>query len=282
MKLRYLLLFLLSWVILLLFIENTAVLITQYWYFFIIGLTGAIVANSTGAGGGIIFIPFFATLGITATESLATSIVIQSFGMSAGAIGWLSSIKDSEHFSHNSLDLLKTILIFTAPTAIAGVLIAQYVIANPPFQMVDIFRAFSAFFGATLLFITLLKKSQTHTKYHLNAVDKYMLIVASFIGGLVTSWISIGIGEIIAILLIMRHIPIMLAVSVGVCLSALSVLAATPFHITQSNPVWEIILFAAPAAVIGGTFARFLSFRLGPVRLKIFFASWILATAISM
>ena len=108
------------------------------------------------------------------------------------------------------------------------------------------------------------------------------IAVASFIGGLITAWISIGIGEIIAIYLIIRHIPIMMAVSTGGCLSSISVLAAAPYHIAQSNPVWEIVLFAAPAAIIGGTIARFLSFRLGPVRLKIFFATWVLATGLSM
>ena len=282
MKIPYLILFLLIWIIFLLVIPNSLGLIKQYWYFFFIGIGGAVVANSTGAGGGIIFVPFFSTLGITATETLATSILIQAFGMTAGAIGWLISIKDSKHFSHDSFELQKKLLVIAGPAAIIGVFCAQYIIISPPFQMLDIFRVFSVVFGGTLLFITLLKKTQAHTRHHLKTIDQYLLIAASFVGGLVTAWISIGIGEIIAILLIMRHFPIMIAVSTGVCLSSLSVLTAAPFHIMSSNPIWEIVLFAAPAAIIAGFFARFLSFRLGPVRLKIFFATWILATGLSM
>ena len=246
------------------------------------GLGGAIVANSTGAGGGIIFIPFFSALGITETETLATSIIIQSFGMTAGAIGWLTSIKNSKHFSRDSFKLQKKLLIIAAPATVSGTLCAQYIITSPPFNMVDIFRVFSIVFGAALLLITLAKHAQTHTRHHLNLSDHYLLIFTSFIGGLMTAWISIGIGEIVAIVLIIRHFPIMIAVSTGVCLSSLSVLAAAPYHVALSHPVWEIILFAAPAAIIGGTIARFLSFRLGPVRLKIFFATWILATGLSM
>lgn len=282
MKTPYLILFLLIWIILLLVIPNSLDLVKQYWHFFFIGITGAVVANSTGAGGGIIFVPFFSALGINGTETLATSILIQSFGMTAGAIGWLISLKDGKHFLHDSFELQKKLLIIAAPAAIIGVLCAQYIIISPPFQMLDIFRVFSIVFGGILLFITLLKKAQVHTRHQLNSTDQYLLIAGSFIGGLITAWISIGIGEIIAILLIMRHFPIMIAVSTGVCLSSLSVLIAAPFHILSANPVWEIVLFAAPAAVIGGSFARFLSFRLGPVRLKIFFATWVLATGLSM
>lgn len=282
MKLRYLILLLLIWIIVLTANPNSLELVKHYWHFFFVGIIGAIVANSTGAGGGIIFIPFFSALGITTTETLATSILIQSFGMTAGSIGWLISIKAGKHFSRDSLELQKKILIITALPAIIGVLCAQYIVVSPPYNMIDTFRIFSVVFGAALLLITLLKKAQSHTRHHLNFTDQYLLITASFIGGLITAWISIGIGELIAIILILRHIPIMIAVSTAVCLSAITVIAAAPYHVALSNPIWEIVLFAAPAAVIGGTVARFLSFRLGPIRLKIFFATWILATGLSM
>ena len=283
MKLQYLVSFLLIWIIIIFLIPNGEGLLRQYWYFFFIGLIGAVVANSTGAGGGIIFVPFFTTLGLTETETLATSIIIQSFGMTAGAVGWLISIKNcTHHFTSDSYKLQKELLFIAGPASVIGVLCAQYLITSPPFHMIDLFQAFSIIFGSALLFITLIKRAQIHTRHSLNTIDHYLIIVTSFIGGLMTAWISIGIGEIVAILLIIRHFPIMIAVSTGVCLSSLSVLAAAPYHIELSNPVWGIILFAAPAAVIGGSIARFLSFRLGPVRLKIFFATWILATGISM
>ena len=282
MKIQYLVGFLLIWIITILLIPNGEELLVQYWYFFFIGLIGAVVANSTGAGGGIIFVPFFSTLGLSDTETLATSIIIQSFGMTAGAIGWLISIKHGIHFPRDSFALQKKLLIIASPAAIAGVMTAQYVITSLPFNMTDIFRTFSVLFGAALLFITLIKHAQIHTRHHLNFTDYYLLIVVAFIGGLMTAWISIGIGEMIAILLIIRHFPIMIAISTGVCLSSLSVLAAAPYHIALSTAAWEIILFAAPAAIIGGSVARFLSFRLGPVRLKIFFATWVLATGLSM
>ncbi|MEI8600615.1 hypothetical protein P4S55_05730 [Shewanella sp. PP-Sp27a-2] len=57
---------------------------------FFLGITGAIFANSTGAGGGggVIFIPVFSSLSFSESQSVATSFMIQCFGMTAGAISW--------------------------------------------------------------------------------------------------------------------------------------------------------------------------------------------------
>ncbi|MBX2849776.1 MAG: TSUP family transporter, partial [Acidiferrobacterales bacterium] len=60
----------------------------SYWYFFILALFGAIVANATGAGGGVVFVPAFSILGIADQSIIATSFAIQCFGMTAGMIAW--------------------------------------------------------------------------------------------------------------------------------------------------------------------------------------------------
>jgi len=87
---RLLLLVVITWLILIVINENRLQLIVDYSYFLLVGLFGAIVANSTGAGGGIVFIPFFTSLGIEGSQALGTSILIQCFGMTAGAVSWLT------------------------------------------------------------------------------------------------------------------------------------------------------------------------------------------------
>ena len=72
--------------------------ISSLIHYFFIGIFAAVVANSTGAGGGIVFIPAFMKLGMSATESLATSIAIQCFGMTSGALAWIS-FKNKGHSS---------------------------------------------------------------------------------------------------------------------------------------------------------------------------------------
>jgi len=54
----------------------------------LLGVVGAVFANLSGAGGGVVFIPVFSELGLTESQSVATSFAIQSFGMTAGAITW--------------------------------------------------------------------------------------------------------------------------------------------------------------------------------------------------
>ncbi len=62
------------------------------WVMPIVGILGAIIANASGTGGGVVFIPVFsllsadASLGLTSTGILAASFLIQSFGMSMGSL----------------------------------------------------------------------------------------------------------------------------------------------------------------------------------------------------
>ena len=57
--------------------------------FFLMGIVGATIASSTGAGGGIVFLPIFISQGFSPLESLSTSLAIQCFGMSSGALAWV-------------------------------------------------------------------------------------------------------------------------------------------------------------------------------------------------
>jgi len=128
-----------------------------------------------------------------------------------------------------------------------------------------------------------IRDRRTHTLYYLRRQDIPFIILVGFAGGLITSWISVGVGEWLAILLFFLGYPIMIVVCVAVCVSAVVVLSAIPYHIWLEDTIsWQILLLAAPAAIFGGFIARFVSERLGPVRLKIFFSVWILATGIAM
>jgi len=272
------------WLIVFLLSANKFQLVTDYGYFFLLGIIGAIVANSTGAGGGIIFIPFFTALGLAGSETLGTSILIQCFGMTAGSISWLTTSHIVKANSHHLNKLIYQLLIICGSASIFGVLVGQYFfIPEDSSLMVGIFKAFSIVFGMILLGIIFFSHKQKHTQFDLLTVDIFLLVITSFVGGLITAWISVGIGEVIAIVLILRRYPTMVAISMGVVMTAVSVLAAAYHHIAVIDSVnWSIILFAVPGAIIGGTFAYLLSERLGPMRLKAFFAIWIILTGFLM
>ena len=62
--------------------------VPDYALFSLLGVLGAIFANSTGAGGGVIFIPAFNELNFTEMQAIGTSFAIQCFGMTAGGLTW--------------------------------------------------------------------------------------------------------------------------------------------------------------------------------------------------
>ena len=272
------------WIILFSLSADKLNLLSDYGYFFLLGVVGAIVANSTGAGGGIIFIPFFTSIGITGNEPLGTSILIQCFGMTAGAVSWLTTSLIVKANSHHLNQLIVQLLIICGSTSIIGVLSGQYIFVHADASlMVDLFKAFSIAFGFILLVIIFNSHKLKHTQFDLLPADIALLVITSFLGGLITAWISIGIGEIVAIVLILRRYPTMIAIATGVTVSAISVLTAAYHHIVIIDSVnWSIIQFAVPGAILGGTFAYLLSEKLGPTRLKIFFSVWVILTGVLM
>jgi len=230
-----------------------------------------------------VFIPFFDSLGLPSDHAVGTSMLIQCFGMTMGSLAWLTSMHRTRHELDSRMPLMRNLLLVSAPATIAGVLIGQYLVPVPPFPMRTIFQIFSVLFGLVLLFITFLKLDLRPAHSHLLPVHRLLLVIVCLAGGVVTAWISVGVGEWVAVLLLFSRFPIMIAVALGVCMSSVAVLTGAWYHMTVIHSVrWEIVLFAAPAAMIGGVIARALAVRLGPRRLKVFLASWILASGIMM
>ena len=159
-------------IILFLFIENPIQLISEYGQFFFLGLAGAIVANSTGAGGGIVFIPAFTSMGVIGVSALGTSLAIQCFGMTAGSLSWLYSMYSQRLDGKGALQLIYQLLVLSGISAVLGMLSAQYYFSPPVLPIEEIFKYFSIFFGIVLLFAILRrnknKQTQNTYKNHLN------------------------------------------------------------------------------------------------------------------
>jgi uncharacterized membrane protein YfcA len=84
----FILVFLAFWAILLTTSQHSFIELVNYSLFTFLGTLGAIFANATGAGGGVVFIPMFTKLNFSEQQSIATSFAIQCFGMTAGAVTW--------------------------------------------------------------------------------------------------------------------------------------------------------------------------------------------------
>lgn len=256
--------------------------LTSFGHFFLLGLGGAIVANSTGAGGGIVFIPAFSSLGLSPSQALSTSIMIQCFGMTAGTISWFISFRGrGSIFQRYKKFLLRTILT-AGSFSIVGAISSQLLFRSDiTFSMLTIFSGLSILFGLTLLLSNLYSGRYSFPKSAIDLPDFLLMALLSFIGGVITSVISIGVGEILLILLFLRKYPLHVSIFAAVCVSAITVIACAPYQImVEQSVVWDIVAFAAPAAVIGGVLGRYFALFLGANRIKIFCAIWILVTGI--
>lgn len=264
----------------------------NYAPFFLLALLGAIVANSTGAGGGIVFVPAFKMLGVDQAGIVATSFAIQCFGMTAGTLAWyrfsrLQNIDTEPAW----LDYFKLIKSFAVPTVV-GVIVGQFLLTpDDPQQVVGLFKIFSALFGVAIL-VTSYQLYRNGVQA-LNAGEVQALTDSSifkgacsaiaFIGGAITAWLSIGVGELVAVFLILLRFPVTLSVGVAVSLSALAVWIGIQKYLWLENLInLNILLFAAPAALIGGTLARRVATFFTPLQLKVLIAIWVLFSAVAM
>jgi len=252
----------------------------SYWHFFIIGLGGAIIANSTGAGGGIVFIPAFSSLGISQSEAVGTSIVIQCVGMTTGAAAWFLSFKKRPQIYQRYETFMKTIITTAGLTSIIGVLLGEYMLRDHiPFSISSTFSTLSICFGSIILAVSLIKVKISSPRIHTSSLDIILCSLIGFFGGLITSIISIGVGEILLMLLFFRYFPIQISIFMAVAISSITVLAAAPYFIwTIQSVAWGVVFFAAPAAMMGGILGQALTEYLGAKRIKIFCALWILFT----
>jgi len=254
----------------------------SFGHFFLLGLGGAIVANSTGAGGGIVFIPAFSSLGLSPSETLSTSIIIQCFGMTAGTISWLINFKSRDSIFQRYRTFLISAILTAGSASVAGAITSQFWFQSEiTVSMLTTFSTLSIFFGLTLLFSNLYSGPKAFPKTKMTTSDYLLIIPICYIGGVITSVVSIGVGEILLILLFLRKYPLHVSIFVAVCVSAITVIFCAPYQIfVEQTVVWDIVSFAAPAAVIGGILGRYFALYLGATRVKNFCAVWILVTGI--
>jgi uncharacterized membrane protein YfcA len=247
----------------------------DYALFSLLGVLGAIFANSTGAGGGVVFIPMFNELGFTDLESVATSFAIQCFGMTAGAITWWC------HYQQQKTDLrlwqgFKRIITISSITSVIGLWIVYINNFDAPASLDQSFSWFSLILGLFIIItVYFIKPHRERSQVYL--FDFLALSCIGLVGGAVTAWLSVGTGELVAIYLILRRFDISMAVAAAVIVTAITVWTGIAQHTVIDYQVyWQVVLFAGPGAVLGGIFAKTLVTHLSATRLKLFFAFWLL------
>lgn len=263
------------------FIADFLLLLTEYLVFFFLGIAGAIAANATGAGGGVVFVPSFKALGLTTETIIATSFAIQSIGMAVGSLSWLWFFRQKKH-NLESLSLLWQVLCMSVPFSVMALILTQQLSIQGDIPINTIFSLFSLCFGVIVIYHSVyLGKQSTHRQASsLSLREKIIIALVSVVGGIITAWISVGVGEILAVFLLLMRFSVMFSVAAGVMVSCLSVWSGLPYFVAASQIDINVLLFTVPGAVIGAFLARFIAQALGAKKLKLALGSWILFVGI--
>lgn len=219
-------------------------LILERWPVFFTAIVAAAVANATAVGGGFIFMPLFTFgYGFTSLESLKLALATQAFGMSSGALAW--SVKR----------IVMSVLGFSLVFAIAGMFIGSFYI-TPNQNHIDI--AFgAASLGLAVILIIEVYYSKHSSEYRNirkpTLLDLIVFAALCLLGGMINAWVSIGIGEIVALWMLLRwRYPLALCISTGVAALAGCSIAGLLIHSELGGIRWDFLAFTAPGVVIGG------------------------------
>ncbi len=243
--------------------------------FFTLGIIAATIANMTGTGGGIVFFPAFVALGITPAVAAATSMVIQAFGMTSGSISWLVYFRQRR----DEFILILCIAFIASVFSILGAYSYIFFIKAIGINIHLVFRALSLCI-AILLIINYFMHEVEHKITHLPWIDYGLIVLVAFVGGVLTAVVSIGVGELLASLLMLRRFHPDMAIAAAVIVSAATVIAIAPhFALVVGNVHQLIAISAIPGVLIGGYAARYIAKAVSLRKLKLIFIAWVLLSS---
>lgn len=220
------------------------------------GFLGALVANCTGAGGGVIFIPLFSLLGLPGPVAISTSLHIQSLGMTTGAFSWFFKQRESR-WVHVRMAL------FCALFALAGAYLAKTFFVLDDSYTLLFFGIMSVGVGVFSLVIKPRDSVPPLLPWHY-----FLLACLSVAGGVITMNLSIGIGELVYIALIYIGWPVRRAIATAVMATAMTVLGSLLWIRVETSPVASMVLMIGLGAIGGGSIASLVVRRFGDRKVK--------------
>ena len=281
---------LLMYLSILLFATYDPQLIGQLWFLPGIGMLAAVIANTSGTGGGVVFVPVFNALrehGIMTLDPLrvtAASMAIQSFGMTVGGLRWTERLLDQPVASATEVRVrprdYALVILAVLALSLPAMWAMQRLTAVDGHLILLGYKAFSIFLGLALIITTWTINHNRPERGRLEPVDIAVLLLIAVPGVALTALFSVGVGELVALSLFTRHSPVLLCTGTACVISSVSALVGSIWHIQIGTMSWEIVLLAAPGAVFGAFLARPIALWLGARRLKTLDGTWIVLSAV--
>lgn len=238
-------------------------LLAERWPLILTGLAGAFIASLSAIGGGFVFIPVMIFVyHLPALVALKIALASQAFGMTTGAIGWLGKTP-----------ICKRTLVFAIPGLLSGATTSTFLIHPSPLTVKGIFGAVSIILGLLVALSTFRKTSdQSET---INSKWALPVSLVAFVGGLISGWVAIGAGELVAALLILAAgIKGRTSIATGVLLLAISSIYLTIVHqFVLGGIPWDYAWFTILGCTYGASLAPIAGRIVGERKLKLTFAT---------
>ncbi|MDE2560834.1 MAG: sulfite exporter TauE/SafE family protein [Sphingomonadales bacterium] len=257
-----------------------------------VGVLGAIVANASGTGGGVVFVPVFHALDalgrlhLTAMQVTAASMGIQSMGMTMGSLRWTERLLHQDDHplapgaAHARIRDYAAVIALVLALSLPALLATQRLFRADEHAVLVGYKLFSIALGSILVVVTWTIHRELPERTQLEKIDLAVLALLAVPGGFITALFSVGMGEIVALYLFIRHYPLVLCTGTACAISAVSVLAGLGWHVAAGTVPWEVVVLAAPGAALGGFLARPIAIWLGARRLKTAAGLWIVCSSL--
>ena len=209
----------------------------------LVGTFGAIIANITGIGGGVVFFPFLVSTTGDEHSAFINSVFIQIVGMSMGSLLWYLKDGASRQFL---TDAIKIIL-----SGYCGMLVGSHVLNLDKDSLLILFSI--ATIGLSIASLRVRREKFSKIKKDKTLKDSATESGLIFVSGAVTSQISIGFGECVMLIKYLRMGDFRYAVRLAVTgTAALLVLYAITNNTAPNlSIVIPMALGTIPGAAIG-------------------------------
>jgi hypothetical protein len=233
-----------------------------YWYLFPIALVIAILANSSGFSGGVLFQPiYYLFLNVPISSSVATGVATETVGMTSGSIRYFFQGKVEKEIG-------LVLVMLTIPGVVLGSHILLIINAN-------VLRLFLGIVIIIIAMIQILSIAQGRygNRENVPVEDIYPYMWIPFLGGFFSATTGTGICESAQPLLESGlKIKTIRANATAIWAEAMGDLVLTILNLQAGLIIWPILIFTGSGVIIGGQIGPILAKYLPEKVLKIFFS----------
>lgn len=235
----------------------------EYWYMFPVAIVIAILANSSGFSGGVLFQPIFNLfLHLPIQTSVATGIATETVGMTSGAIRYI-------YYKMVELPLGFTMLMLAIP----GVVLGNHALIVINGDLLKLILGFIILFVATMQFVNAIRKT-FGKRDHVPVEDIYPFMWIPPISGFFSAATGTGVCELSQPLLEKgMNMKTKRANATAILIEASADWVITILNLQAGMILWKLWIFTGAGVIIGGQIGPFISRFLPERIIKVIFAT---------